>query len=434
MNMLRSGLVLALGLFFCCLPVSAQTGSSRTDKSAASPFQNRVYEAGIHAVQCYAPGNEASLPLISLGSGASLVLSFDDLRSENHNIYYTIQHCDASWNASAIFQMDYLDGYSSDRINTFGYSNNTLIPYKHYELNFPSANMLPKIAGNYVLKLYDDGDENKLILTRRFYVLNSRASLSSEIITPLNAKLRDRCQQVKVTVEYPNLQVQNPFTDLKVAVSQNNRPDTRILMAKPSYVYPGRLVYADINSFVFEGNNEFRVLDIRSLRTKTSASIEELTRDSLIRLKLRTDSAPDDKTYVSSIDNNGNFYLRNTDPDGDALNGDYADVLFSFKPTADMSGKTIYLTGGFTDYNLSEANKLSFDNTKGRFFLHKLLKQGVYDYQYVSKSFASTTTVNISALEGSFFQTRNSYQTFLYYRKPGTIWDELVGFTENTIK
>ncbi|MEN9702954.1 MAG: hypothetical protein RLZZ209_380, partial [Bacteroidota bacterium] len=52
-----------------------------------------------------------------------------------------------------------------------------------------------------------------------------------------------------------------------------------------------------------------------------------------------------------------------------------------------------------------------------------LLKQGIYNYQYKSKNPSNTT------LEGNYSQTENIYEILVYFQKPGTRYDSLVGYT-----
>jgi len=56
-----------------------------------------------------------------------------------------------------------------------------------------------------------------------------------------------------------------------------------------------------------------------------------------------------------------------------------------------------------------------------------LLKQGLYDYEY---AWFNNDTKKLETLpfEGAFFQTENSYQIFVYYRRPGARWETLVGY------
>jgi hypothetical protein len=37
--------------------------------------------------------------------------------------------------------------------------------------------------------------------------------------------------------------------------------------------------------------------------------------------------------------------------------------------------------------------------------------------------------------DGSYFETENNYQIFFYYRKPGSRWQELIGYSQiNSVK
>ena len=62
-----------------------------------------------------------------------------------------------------------------------------------------------------------------------------------------------------------------------------------------------------------------------------------------------------------------------------------------------------------------------------------MLKQGLYDFKYIWVD--DEGKIDDTVFEGSFFQTENSYQVLVYYRKPGSRWDELVGFSNiNSVK
>jgi hypothetical protein len=56
------------------------------------------------------------------------------------------------------------------------------------------------------------------------------------------------------------------------------------------------------------------------------------------------------------------------------------------------------------------------------------LKYGYYSYQY--RLFDGERSY-IPSTEGSFYETRNIYSTFIYYRGIGERTDRLVGFASN---
>ena len=56
-----------------------------------------------------------------------------------------------------------------------------------------------------------------------------------------------------------------------------------------------------------------------------------------------------------------------------------------------------------------------------------LLKQGYYNFQYVYVDRGSTVADNKN-IEGSFWETENDYQIFVYYRNFSGRYDRLVGY------
>ncbi len=63
-----------------------------------------------------------------------------------------------------------------------------------------------------------------------------------------------------------------------------------------------------------------------------------------------------------------------------------------------------------------------------------LLKQGFYDYQYVYIQNGSNK-IDDTLLEGSYVETENDYQIFVYYRGFSSRYDKLIGYrTINSVK
>ena len=56
-----------------------------------------------------------------------------------------------------------------------------------------------------------------------------------------------------------------------------------------------------------------------------------------------------------------------------------------------------------------------------------LLKQGGNNYQFVVKG-KSEESASLQQTEGSYRETSNSYQIFVYYRPFGAFYDRLVGY------
>ncbi|PKP28928.1 MAG: DUF5103 domain-containing protein, partial [Bacteroidetes bacterium HGW-Bacteroidetes-18] len=54
-----------------------------------------------------------------------------------------------------------------------------------------------------------------------------------------------------------------------------------------------------------------------------------------------------------------------------------------------------------------------------------LLKQGFYNYQYVTKEIDGT--INNHDIDGSFYQTENDYTVLVYYKKFGSRYTKVIG-------
>lgn len=412
------GLLILVSLLFS----SASAQRQKKVRQERSPIQetsytNKNYLSSIQSVQFYNEQVEQSLPLMNVNSNEQLFLAFDDLRGDHRALYFSFEHCDVNWKKSSLSSLEYSSGYGEDRIQNFSLSRNTLQPFTHYEVRFPTENTKPILAGNYLLKVYEDGDKERLLLTRRFYVMDNITSIDAKIGPALDVKTRKSNQRIEAVVHLNNLIINNPNQDIRVLVMQNNRPDIQLWANKPSSIRDNILSYSHPTLFNFEGGQEFLIADLRSFRLESSM-VKDIFIDSINHITLWDDFYFDNIIYGEEIDQNGRFYIRNMDQqDQSPTLADYAKVTFTLKTKPEL--KEVYLLGLFNDFNRTDANKLQFDEVSQTWKIEKFLKQGVYDYLYVSDASSS-----------SFFETKNTYQVFVYYRNPRFNRDEIIGFYE----
>lgn len=398
--------------------------------TAASAQQSYVYDdkayiPAIKSVQLYPLGKEGVLPVVALRSTEQLLLSFDDISGQSRNLNYTIEHCDSQWQPSRISSSEYLQTFTEDRLTNYRYSAGVRQKYVHYEQIFPNQNITPKLSGNYLLKVYEY-DATKPILTRRFYVVNSRVSISGDVVVSPNTALRETNQKLNFQLDYGNLMVQNPYSDIRVLVTQNARPQPSAWNVKPNFVRGQQLIYNDVSTNDFPGGNEFRHFDTRSLRLN-SDRIDRIYRDTANIVMLLTDHPRDKVNFTFQYDNNGKFFIFNQDGRDSRTDADYAYIYFSLAANKTSKDGSVYIVGQFNNYQLNAESKLEFDDLSNRFYTRLYLKQGVYDFEYVWVD-AATNKPDLTYLEGNHFETENDYQLLVYYKPAGARWEELVGY------
>ncbi len=394
-------------------------------------YDNINYLPGIRSVQFHPEENENGLPVWFLGTQESLVLSFDDLRGDIRNFYYSIEHCTADWKSSGLSPLEYIKGFNEDRITDYFTSVNTLQAYTHYQLAFPSPQVHPTRSGNYLLKVYEDADKRRLILTRRFYVVQQAFGIDPQLLPSNDNTLRSKNQKLNVTVQTAGYDISNPFQQIQVLVMQNQRPDVQQGLRQPSFVGNTELRYHDPRTLDFPGGNEFRYVDLRSLRL-ASERVAAIRADSLIHVELVPDKNLSSLAYGNLYDENGAFFIRNEDRPNAPEEADYAQVTFrlsadAIRNEADLKGRNIYLVGAFNNYQRSPDNQLVFDPQNKVWTVTIPLKQGLYDYEYILED-PLTGNVDAVYFSGSYFQTGNEYQILVYYRRAGTTWDEIWGY------
>ncbi len=392
--------------------------------AAQSGYQNAVYQPNIKTVECYNAQQESSFPIIGLHTNDVILLSFDDLNGGSKSYNYTIEHCDADWKPSNLSPSEYLQSFTEDRIIDYRYSFNTKQKYTHYQLTLPNYNIAPKLSGNYLLKVYPEGNPAEPILTRRFYVVDQKAGLAAGIVPSNQVVNRTTNQKINFSVDVSALAVQNPYAEIRTLIMQNGRSDFSSMNTNPQFVQGGLLQFNDFQTNDFAGGNEFRRFDLRTLYSG-GEHINHIYRDSVNTIMLMNDRVLDQPNYTFQYDNNGKFFILNADGRDPRTDADYAHVYFNLNYNPQNPNDAVFITGKFNNYQLNESSKMSYDASKGNFYTDLYLKQGVYDYHYVLKN---NLGIDQTAVDGSHFETENEYQFLIYYRRTGSRYEELVGY------
>jgi hypothetical protein len=87
--------------------------------------------------------------------------------------------------------------------------------------------------------------------------------------------------------------------------------------------------------------------------------------------------------------------------------------------------------GELTNYVTDETSKMIFNAGKGAYEKTLFLKQGFYNYSYVTlpDNKKPGEVFSLENTEGNYWSTENLYTVLVYYRPFGGRADELIGYS-----
>ncbi len=391
-------------------------------------FDNITYKESIKTVQLAPVNAELDLPIIELNGETKLLLSFDDLDADRKTFNYTLIHCDALWNPTNMVHSDYITGFKDEQINEYKFSFNSIQRYTHFSLVFPTEGLRITKSGNYIIKVFQDYEEQNLVLTRRFMVYEKKVEIQGDVKAATIINDRYSKQEVDFTLNNPNFEINDPYENLKVILLQNQRFDNAISNLKPTFTKPGQLVYDYDEGNVFNGGNEFRYFEDKvfySPNERVGRFVFDADKRNNIYL------LPEEKRtyrrYSSQSDINGNYLIRTAAGTDGSTEADYAYVHFYFPLEAPLANSDVFIFGALSNWKYLPEFKMQYDTSFAAYIGAPYLKQGYYNYEFVElkngQNIADETT-----FEANHFETENDYTILVYYQTFGTYYNQLIGY------
>ncbi|MBS3775357.1 MAG: type IX secretion system plug protein domain-containing protein [Bacteroidales bacterium] len=413
-NLTRS-IVLSLIIGILTLPAFSQ------------PLKEKVNRENIRTVKMHKMNEPLSPPVIRLNSEEKVTLSFDDMDGGTKNFSYKIIHCHAGWKPSDLFESDYLSGQFTSEIYNSHSSFNTLRQYTHYELNIPNENMKPVSSGNYMLMVYANNNPQDTVLTRKFRVSEKIIGIKGETESVNRMSRNKPNQELNLSLQTGNIQLNNPNNNLKIAVQKNYHNEKLYESLNPSSMNGNRISYEMNEKLVFKGGNEFH-----HFNTKTTdyagAHIKKINfEQNNFHFLLETDKDRNFQQYKNNKDLNGRFQIDSENSENPDTEADYVYVYFTLKTEHSAAGGKFYVTGAFNNWNCEPENRMIFNNERKVFEKRLLLKQGYHDYKYTFKS--NEEEVKPFYISGNHYQTENDYMVYIYYTDYKKGYDRLIGHT-----
>jgi hypothetical protein len=382
-------------------------------------ISNRIYYSNIQTVYVQTADKYIHPNVVlNLGSEKDASLHFDDLGLSYPSFYFRIIHCQSDWKPSPLSEIEYLADFNDVPLRNHETSIGTKVPYLHYTVPLPNL----KVSGNYVAMVYNKRNKKDTVLCVRFSVAEQQVTAQTTISFAKTNSLRASHQSIDFKLNIPANLNYSGDDQLTIQVRQNHSsenllkklPTGQFNLQENSLSFP---FFGQENAF--PGSNEFRLIDLRSTQQKLSFVDKIITDEKINMINTQIEQPQGLYPYIQRNDLNGSYIIESYENRENPLQADYVQCTFRLKST--ITEEEMYVIGGFNDYKLT--SKMKLNPTSGLLENTQILKQGIYNYQYKSKNPSNTT------LEGNYAQTENLYEVLVYFQKPGTRYDALVGYT-----
>ncbi len=415
--MQRNSILLTLLILTLCGYISAQT------------YTNAVYNNKVKTVRCYKKGWALSPPTIELNSDSQIEITFDELSGDSKNYYYSIIHCDKNWTESNIPESEFMTGINRLPVNDYDYSFNTTTNYIHYKIDIPNEDIQLHCSGNYIIKVYEDFDDNNPVFIRRFMIYESKVNVFANVKYLMTTSTAKETQEVEFTIDHQNFEISNPLQEVTVHIFQNKRQDNAIKDMKPQFIRDGQLVYNYNREYLFEAGNEFRAVDIRNIKYNGDKVLEYTYQNPFYHAELKPDKPLLNQKYFFNNDFNGDYVIENKEDDDTDLGSEYVLVHFALQRFEPFPDAKIFLMGSFTDWAFTISNELQYNYNSRQYEKTLLLKQGYYNYQYAMKTNHSDEAT-VYPIENCYAETENEYTIIVYYRNIADRYDRIIGLNQ----
>lgn len=396
-------------------------------------YEDQTYVNNIATVRFGPNGFQHLFPLLTLGGSGQFQLSFDDRDAGVKNYVYRAIHCDRNWEPTDLSSLEYIDGFDEDDIYEYSFSFKTRHNYTHYQLWFPNENMDLTKTGNYLLVVYEDEDDKFPVITRRFVIVENQVNIASQIVRPAKVSKMHTHQEIDFEINTARLNPRNPMMEFRATILQNNRWDNVITDVSPKFILSNKVSFDYQDEIVFPAGNEFRFLDLRSLRAPQSdidyvGIVNENQIEAIMEPLISRKKAG---VHLAYADINGAYVIENFDQRNELLNGEYPEVLFTYKVDQPYYQENVYLIGAVTDWQIRPEYQLKYNPVTFSYVGRFPFKMGYYNYFFATapsevdideKIIASTVKT-----EGNFADTENNYLILIYYRPFGSRYDQIVG-------
>lgn len=387
----------------------------------------QAQEIEIKSLKTYLTGDETSYPVLIFNQGmeSTITIEFDIQSDVQPNLSIVFRFCDQDWNPYEnifLIKQGYNTAYNlwydvlPPSVNKARY---------HFQATFPNFDVTFPFSGKWRYYITDSFDADKIFASGRFIVVYPEVELNTKVY---NEKVQnsynsqstlDRVWNISTDFELPDNY--SPIRVDHVEIIENQKTDYPILIKRETFGGPRSYEWNGAGRFTFSARdikpgNEYRFVNLFDVNRFEPPSVN---------------------AHFDGVETSRYYIPGEPDLDGGSIltefNDDYAEymyVVFRLRPPENITNR-IFLTGAFNNWQVLPGYELY--NEDGLYKITVELKRGEYDYQYVTGDVVDNHVENIDwqILEGNFWETRNTYHIFLYYKEEllGG-YDKIIGYKQ----
>ena len=342
-----------------------------------------VADARVGALQLHVLGDEASLPVTTLGANQPLRLEFDLIGEEvGLPLDISFVHTDRRGRVD-LLPGEYLDGFETDRILDYERSGSAVdVPYVHYRYDFPNANVGFRVSGNYRAVVRDT--DGTLLFDVPFFVSEQLAQVDLVFGSTVQDGSVGFAIQPAARLR-PDVRLQEyDGSQYTVCFGRNGRTDNLRCAPEPSLVDLALYQFYLPRDQAFSEQEALFEVDLGFLGV--NSEVVEVDRaaappTALLDLDFSEFGGDVRQAVLASIPLIETSYRDVGRADVDA---EYVATTFRYvPPQSRQSPRRVYVVGPFNGWRRSPESEMEWVDANGRYERTLLLKQGRYVYGYV---------------------------------------------------
>jgi len=378
----------------------------------------------VYSVMLGRKGNPQSAPIIRLGSGQQLELSFDLLEYGSRQLRIFFTHHNPDWSRSGLAEEFYKDGHFSLNIPVGDVSHAQRPSYRRYTYEFPNDNISFLVSGNYMLRV-EDADTGNFLFSMPFFVTENEGSIRSQVETRIVPRVEGRISHRPRSIfETPDF-VTTPQFDLEFYYVQNQFWGRARQATELDTSTEGEVLFEMRQERQFVGDYEFQFLSLTELTQQARQIFEYAPTEIPPRVVLYDDV----RGFSAVREQVPGSLLMNPET---GLSARYANVHFRFDPGDNIPpNANMYLVGDFNNWSIQSNYALRYHQETARWRTNAIMKEGTYAYKYV---LIEGNEIKDLALDDSYTRTMQEYHAFVYFRDSNRFYYRLLqtnNFFEN---